>query len=142
MKSASLLTAGALAILLSGAANAQTQPPAPNQAPMPAQGSAAPQIPTTVPVAAPVNPPVAGAPAASDAAAPTAAVAQDPAAPLGSNANPLPQSSPTPPGQASNLMAGDPTVVSNGPVPDTKANRAKYGQPLSASGRATRPAGN
>jgi hypothetical protein len=141
MKSASLLTAGALAILLSSAANAQTQPPDPSQAPMPAQGSAAPQIPTA-PAAAPVNPPVAGAPAASDAAMPTSAVAQDPAAPLGSNANPLPQSSPTPPGQASGLTAGDPTVVSNGPVPDTKANRAKYGQPLSATGRATRPAGN
>ena len=33
-------------------------------------------------------------------------------------------------------------VVSNGPVPDTPANRAKYGQPLSHAGRATKAAGN
>jgi hypothetical protein len=36
----------------------------------------------------------------------------------------------------------DATVVSNGPVPDTAANRAKYGQPLSRAGKATDPAGN
>jgi hypothetical protein len=33
-------------------------------------------------------------------------------------------------------------LISNGPVPDTPANRAKYGQPLSHAGRATKPAGN
>jgi hypothetical protein len=38
--------------------------------------------------------------------------------------------------------AGDPGIVSNGPVPDTKANRAKFGQPISAAGRRTRPRGN
>ena len=36
----------------------------------------------------------------------------------------------------------DATVVSNGPVPDNAANRAKYGQPLSRAGKATDPAGN
>ena len=82
------------------------------------------------------------APSATDAASPAAAVAQDPSAPLGSNANPIPQNSPTPPSQAAALTPGDPSVVSNGPVPDTKANRAKYGKPLSAAGRATQPAGN
>jgi hypothetical protein len=91
---------------------------------------------------APVNPPAPGAPAVTSAATPASAVAQDPSAPLGSAANPIPQSSPTPTNQASALVAGDSTVVSNGPVPDTKANRAKYGQPLSATGRATKPAGN
>jgi hypothetical protein len=33
-------------------------------------------------------------------------------------------------------------VVSNGPVPDTAANRAKYGKPMSNAGRMTKPAGN
>jgi len=33
-------------------------------------------------------------------------------------------------------------VISNGPVPDTPQNRAKYGQPLSNAGRLTKPAGN
>lgn len=52
------------------------------------------------------------------------------------------QSSPTPADQAYSLKAGDPTVVSNAPVPDTKANRARYGRPLSMTGRKTAPAGN
>jgi hypothetical protein len=34
------------------------------------------------------------------------------------------------------------TLVTNGPVPDTRANRAKYGQPDSNAGKNTRPAGN
>ena len=33
-------------------------------------------------------------------------------------------------------------VVSNGPVPDTPANRALYGGPRSHAGRKTSPAGN
>lgn len=52
------------------------------------------------------------------------------------------QSSPTPADQAFALKAGDPTVVSNAPVPDTRDNRAKYGRPLSMTGRKTAPAGN
>ena len=44
--------------------------------------------------------------------------------------------------QAYALKAGDPTVVSNAPIPDTKANRARYGSPLSTTGRKTAPAGN
>jgi hypothetical protein len=52
------------------------------------------------------------------------------------------QSSPTPADQAYTLKAGDPTVVSNAPVPDTKANRARYGRPLSMTGQRTAPAGN
>ncbi|MGA0600789.1 hypothetical protein ACO2Q3_08800 [Caulobacter sp. KR2-114] len=52
------------------------------------------------------------------------------------------QSSPTPADQAYALKAGDPTVVSNAPVPDTRANRARYGRPLSMTGRKTAPAGN
>ncbi len=34
------------------------------------------------------------------------------------------------------------SVVTNGPIPDTPENRAKYGQPNSRTGRATVPAGN
>jgi hypothetical protein len=34
------------------------------------------------------------------------------------------------------------TTVTNGPVPDTKENRAKYGQPLSRAGRMTSARGN
>lgn len=52
------------------------------------------------------------------------------------------QNSPTPPGQAWMMKAGDPSVVTNGPVPDTAENRAKYGQPLSGGGKRTKPAGN
>ena len=82
------------------------------------------------------------APAATSAGVPVAATLGDPAAPLGTPAHPIPQSSPTPPDQAANLVAGDSTVVSNGPIPDTRENRARYGQPLSATGRMTRPASN
>ena len=34
------------------------------------------------------------------------------------------------------------TMVSNGPVPDTAENRAKYGQPLSRAGKRTAARGN
>jgi hypothetical protein len=47
-----------------------------------------------------------------------------------------------PPGQANALAAGDNKLVSNGPVPDTAANRAKYGGPMSHAGKKTQPAGN
>src|SRR5438094_9315410 len=50
-------------------------------------------------------------------------------------------SSPTPPSEAWRLKAGDPNVISNAPVPDTRANRARYGQPLSNAGRRTAPIG-
>ncbi|HLZ82067.1 MAG TPA: hypothetical protein VKQ54_00775 [Caulobacteraceae bacterium] len=33
-------------------------------------------------------------------------------------------------------------TVTNGPVPDTAANRAKYGGPMSHAGKKTQPAGN
>jgi hypothetical protein len=34
------------------------------------------------------------------------------------------------------------TLVTNGPVPDTAENRAKYGGPMSRAGKRTAPAGN
>jgi len=123
MKTAQFLTAAGLAALLLGPiavrAQDQTQP--------------APPAPAAV---------VPAAPAAPDSASPVAATTADPAAPVGSAANPIPQNSPTPAAQAGALTASDPNVVSNGPVPDTKANRARYGKPMSAAGRATQPAGN
>jgi hypothetical protein len=35
-----------------------------------------------------------------------------------------------------------PTKIASAPVPDTKANRAKYGGPMSRAGRATKPIGD
>jgi hypothetical protein len=52
------------------------------------------------------------------------------------------ESSPTPVASAYTLKAGDPNVISNPPVPDTPANRALYGKPMSNAGRHTAPAGN
>lgn len=47
---------------------------------------------------------------------------------------------------AANTAAVEPSytvqTVTNGPVPDTPANRARYGQPMSRAGKATTPAGN
>jgi uncharacterized surface protein with fasciclin (FAS1) repeats len=50
-------------------------------------------------------------------------------------------SSQSPEAQAT-LKAGDANVVSNPPVADTKANRAKYGAPESNAGKRTVPKGN
>jgi len=47
-----------------------------------------------------------------------------------------------PPGQIQALKGGDNSLVTNGPVPDTPANRAKYGRPMSNAGKKTPPAGN
>lgn len=53
----------------------------------------------------------------------------------------VPVSSQSPEAQAS-LKAGDPNVVSNPPIADTVANRAKYGKPDSNAGKRTVPKGN
>lgn len=53
----------------------------------------------------------------------------------------VPVSSQSPEAQAS-LKAGDANVVSNPPVADTVANRAKYGKPDSNAGKRTVPKGN
>src|SRR6202012_2012747 len=83
------------------------------------------------PVGNPPAPSANAVPSATESGVPASAVSTDPNAPLGSPGNPIPQASPTPPDQASGLQAGDPTVVSNGPVPDTPSNRARYGEPRS-----------
>jgi len=93
----------------------------------------------------PANMPSDTTPAASSAAqsgVPTSAAMPDASAPLGSSANPIPESSPTPARQAGNLTPNDPSVVTNGPVPDTAANRARFGKPMSHAGRETPAAGN
>lgn len=47
-----------------------------------------------------------------------------------------------PAGQVQALQNGDNKLVANAPVPDTPANRAKYGRPLSNGGTRTPPVGN
>ena len=86
---------------------------------------------------------------APDAAnpAPPAAPATQPEAPYagdaGVNASAGPVSADQmPAGQASALAAGDNRLLTNGPVRDTPANRAKYGGPMSNAGRHTKPIGN
>jgi hypothetical protein len=51
-------------------------------------------------------------------------------------------SSPTPADQAYKLKAGEPNVISNGPVADTPQNRRLYGGPMSNAGRQTAPIGD
>ena len=90
-----------------------------------------------------VNPPAATAPAAEDrSAAPMASDAGAPptapsAAAMGADVSTTVSSSSTP-------VAGTVTVttLTNGPVPDTAENRAKYGSPMSRAGKMTRAAGN
>jgi outer membrane receptor protein involved in Fe transport len=47
-----------------------------------------------------------------------------------------------PASQANALASGDNKLLSNGPVPDTPANRARFGGPMSHGGKKTQPAGN
>ena len=78
--------------------------------------------------------PAQGAPAATQA---------DPANAAGANvAATVVTPDSAPPAQVAALQNGDNTTVTNGPVPDTPANRAKYGKPMSHAGRRTAPAGN
>ena len=92
--------------------------------------------------------PDSSAPPAQYQGAPPAQAALPPAPPpsaLASGANastgPIPADQ-LPQGQAAALAAGDNHMVTNGPVPDTPANRAKYGGPKSHGGRTTPPVGN
>ncbi len=74
------------------------------------------------------------APSADQAGMPASAMTNDP--------NTAVASSPTPAADAYTLKAGDPNVVSNQPVPDTRANRAQFGKPLSNAGRHTAATGD
>lgn len=107
------------------AANEQTAPA--GQA-MPADPQAAPPAPA----------------ATTDMAAdPAAQPAMAPAAPdVGVNTSGVVATSSKSPDEQATLKAGDANVVSNPPVADTKANRAKYGMPDSNAGKRTVPKGN
>ena len=139
MKLTHLVTATAAVALLGGAASAQQ--PQPPKAPTPGSvtgdwnGAHAPpddkQYRETVKV--PLGSTPADAPPATEAAPPaeTAAAATpstDVTAPAATSA-------------AGNVSVTTMTVT-NGPIPDTAENRAKYGQPLSRAGKQTAARGN
>lgn len=46
------------------------------------------------------------------------------------------------PGQVNTIASGDKVLLTNGPIPDTAANRARYGEPLSHAGKRSAPVGN
>ncbi len=77
-------------------------------------------------------------------AAPSAGLAQDqtPASPGSPQSGANDSMTPSSAEQQRALGAGDNTLVTNGPVPDTAANRAKYGGPMSHTGKKTAPKGN
>ncbi|HZC15730.1 MAG TPA: hypothetical protein VE309_03110 [Caulobacteraceae bacterium] len=115
MRLNTLLAAAAIAAFTAGAAAAQSASPSGADA-----------------SAGPTNPgATATAPSAAENGAPAAATVGAPVAP-----------SPTPADQAYTLKAGDSSVVSNGPVPDTPANRHLYGKPISNAGRHTAASGD
>ena len=116
------------------AANEQVSPPAPPEQ----AGAQVPSASTTSTNPTPATPATATDMAADPAASPSAMAA--PAAGV-SASGVVPVSSQSPDAQAS-LKAGDPNVVSNGPVADTPENRAKYGKPMSNAGKRTAPKGN
>ncbi len=72
---------------------------------------------------------------------PKPATGADITAPIGSDATVAPAAG-APAESVSAASVGGTDLVSSGPVPDTRANRAKYGQPMSNAGRMTKPAGN
>lgn len=121
MKMSHLMTAAAFATLLGGAAYAQS-----TDSTMTAPG-------TTDTTATQMTP---GQP---DAMSTTAT---PPATQYNYNASTTQPASSSTLGDPTSMKAGDPNVVSNGPVPDTRENRAKYGRPLSNAGKRSSPAGN
>lgn len=131
-----LLTAASVAAMIGGAAMAQTTGADDNQLPstsatgMPLQGYAQHSPGVTDPQ---VSPSTVTTPPAS--ATVTTGVMDH--STMGANSATT---------AGANVSATAPTVTTtlttNGPVPDTAENRARYGQPLSRAGKATTPAGN
>jgi len=80
-----------------------------------------------------VNPPAANAPAVTPPSAPPDSGASDASVAPAAEA---------PAERTSAASPSDVDIVTNGPIPDTKANRAKYGAPLSNAGRLTKPTGD
>jgi hypothetical protein len=85
-----------------------------------------------------VNPPAPQTPAPA-----TPAPATDPLAPYGP-IQAAPAQSATQAGTpvSATTDANGMQIVASAPVPDTPANRAKYGKPMSRAGRLTKPVGN
>jgi hypothetical protein len=121
MKMSHLMTAAAFATLIGGAAYAQ---------------STADQSTMTSGDQTPATQMTPGQPGDMSTTATTAGANQ-----YNYNAATQPASSSTL-GDPTTMKAGDPNVVTNGPVPDTRENRAKYGRPLSNAGKRSAPAGN
>ena len=124
MKLIHLATASAAIVLLGGAAYAQTgATPDPDNAPV-TQGVAP----------SDTAPPPASA-AGPDTATPSATVAAPPPVNSGPSAPAATQ-------YAQQTASFSNLTVTNGPVPDTPQNRAKFGGPDSKAGRMTEPTGN
>ncbi len=94
---------------------------------------------------------LAGAASAQSAAQPqpmdqSVAQASDPSLATPDAAAPAPAAASTAvPDQVQTPPAGSTVVaatVTNGPIPDTPANRAKYGAPMTHAGKKTAPSGN
>lgn len=117
-----LLAAAAVSALMTGAALAQDAPAMP-----PADTAASPEA------------AAADAAAPADAASTSADTAVNPGAAPAAGAATTPVSSPA---DSTMAKAGDPGVTTNGPVPDTAENRAKYGKPLSNAGKRSAAKGN
>lgn len=124
-----ILLAAAAMTLMGGAAIAQTATT--DMAPPTAQ-STQPMTPTD---------PVTGRPMDSSmqSTMPNSSSTMTPMAPTGMATDVVSTSSPE---QQAMMKAGDPNVVTNGPVADTPENRAKYGAPMSRAGKRTAARGN
>jgi hypothetical protein len=123
MRLNTLLAAAAIAAMTAGAAAAQSM-----AAPSGSDTTSAPMNSSTMDNSAA---PAMAAPSADQNGTPAAATMSGPV-----------ESSPTPAAQAYTLKAGDPNVISNPPVPDTPANRAAFGKPMSNAGRHTAASGD
>jgi hypothetical protein len=139
MRTPLLIATAAAAALLAGAVSAQ---------PAGASGSNFSQNPPSQDTA--VNPPSDKLPAG--VATGNATTNQGPSGQAGSSDSTAPSASASdtatvapaagaPTERAPTATAGS-DLVSNGPVPDTRENRQKYGRPLSNAGRMTKAAGN
>ncbi|MFZ5718274.1 MAG: hypothetical protein ACOY5Y_02280 [Pseudomonadota bacterium] len=141
MKLMHFATATAAVALLGGAAYAQQ--PQPPKAPTPGSvtgdwnGAHAPADDEqyTEEVRVPVGaPPVQAAPSSADA---SATVGTSVGTDVTAQAEPAPAAA-----TAAQDVSVTTTLVTNGPVPDTPENRARFGGPNSRAGKMTEPAGN
>ena len=115
----SLIIAAPLALLVAGAAMAQTTEPV---TPNPVEG---PDAPATTSTTSPDTPATSTTPGTTSV---------EPA--------PMDSTSPAPTRLYESSGAVTTRTVTNGPVADTPENRAKYGSPMSRAGKRTAPAGN